>query len=189
MPDLSISIVSHCQAQLVQSLLDDLRQCCSSVSIEVVLTINVEETLSFDTSDYGFPIRIIRNAAPKGFGENHNAAFRIAAGKFFCVLNPDIRLAKDPFPSLLACLKSTKAGVVGPMIVGSDGELEDSARQFPTPFRILCKVFGGCKGSDYALQNEPIFPDWVGGMFMLFPRNIFQQLGGFDQRFSFTMKT
>ena len=98
-------------------------------------------------------------------------------------MNPDIRLNEDPFPALLSCLQDFNVGVVAPVVLGEDGEMEDSARYFPTPFKILCKAFGKCKGSDYVVSNEPIFPNWVGGMFMLFPSEIFKQLDGFDQKF------
>jgi N-acetylglucosaminyl-diphospho-decaprenol L-rhamnosyltransferase len=47
----------------------------------------------------------------------------------------------------------------------------------------LCKALGGCKGGDYIVKDEAIFPDWVGGMFMLFRRETFEQSGGFDQRY------
>jgi GT2 family glycosyltransferase len=42
---------------------------------------------------------------------------------------------------------------------------------------------GGCKGSDYPVTDIPFFPDWVGGMCMVFPVAVFKQLGGFDQRY------
>lgn len=183
MPDLSISIVSHRQIQLVQSLLDDLQKYCSCISFEVILTVNVEETLSFDKSDFGFFIRIIRNATQKGFAANHNQAFTHATGQYFCVMNPDIRLNNDPFQALLSCLQDSSIGVAAPVVVGESGEMEDSARRFPTPLKILCKAIGGCKDSDYAVTDELVYPDWAGGMFLLFPRGIFEKLGGFDQRY------
>jgi N-acetylglucosaminyl-diphospho-decaprenol L-rhamnosyltransferase len=80
-------------------------------------------------------------------------------------------------------LQSSAIGVAAPVIVGESGALEDSARRFPSPLKIFCKVFGKCKGSDYVIKDETIFPDWVGGMFMLFRHETFEQLGGFNQKY------
>jgi hypothetical protein len=167
----------------VQFLLADISQYCSKVSIEVILTLNVNEAFSFDASAYEFPIHIIRNATPKGFAANHNQAFRHTSAQYFCVVNPDIRLLNDPFCELLTCLKEKTVGVVAPLVVGSNGLIEDSARHFPSPLRILCKLFGGCQGGDYVIGEAPVHPDWVGGMFMLFPRSVFERAGGFDQHY------
>lgn len=183
MPDLSISIVSHCQAKLVQSLLDDIRDYCSNVSIEVILTLNLDEPLPFEVDSFYFPIKVIRNMKPVGFAANHNQAFTHATGQYFCVLNPDIRLNSNPFDALISCMEATSSGMVAPVVRGKNGDIEDSARRFPTPLKILCKVFRQCKGSDYVIHIDPVFPDWVGGMFMLFKREVFERLDGFDERY------
>jgi N-acetylglucosaminyl-diphospho-decaprenol L-rhamnosyltransferase len=168
---------------LIDNLLHDINKHCRASSLEFILTLNLDETPPVTVDDYWFPVRIIRNTKPHGFAANHNQAFSQATGHFFCVMNPDIRLNENPFPALLLCLQHSSVGVVGPVVLDEEGEMEDSARYFPTPFKILCKAFGKCKGSDYVVKNEPIFPDWVGGMFMLFPSAIFKQLNGFDQKF------
>lgn len=183
MPDLTISIVSHSQAGLVQSLLNDIRVHCPDVSFEVILTLNLDETLPFTLEGFSFPIRVIRNLTPLGFSANHNQAFMCAEGQFFCVLNPDVRFDSNPFPPLLASLKNATIGVAAPLVLGEDGKIEDSARYFPTPCKIICKLFGKCTGSDYLVNEALVFPDWVGGMFMLFPRHIFERLNGFDQSY------
>ncbi len=179
----SVSVVSHNQIGLVKGLLSDMAKYCPAGVVEVILTLNLSEELPFSESDYAFPIKVIRNSAPKGFGANHNQAFQSAEGQFFCVVNPDIRFGDDPFRVLLACLADSSAGVAAPLVLGSDGGIEDSARRFPSPFRILCKAFGGCRGSDYVIGDKPVHPDWAGGMFMLFPRGLFERLGGFDERY------
>lgn len=177
----SISIVSHRHGALVHDLLRDIERCCGDV--EVLLTVNVEETLSFDSTSFAFPLRIIRNANAKGFGANHNAAFARAEGKYFCVLNPDIRLNANPFPILIGALADEKVGVAAPRIASPSGETEDSARRFPTLWVIARKVLTGAQHHDYEVANTPLRPEWVAGMFMLFRFEVFRQLGGFDERY------
>lgn len=182
-PFISISVVSHGQGDLVGRALADLVHCSDSVPIEVILTRNIPEQLPFSAEDFPYPVKVVENASPKGFGANHNAAFRFATGKWFCVMNPDIRLDDNPFPELLACLANSNVGVAAPLVLAVHGEIEDSARRFPGPAKILCKAMGRCSGNDYAIMDRPVHPDWVGGMFMLFPRSVYEKAGGFDERY------
>jgi GT2 family glycosyltransferase len=181
--EVSVSVVSHLQIGLVSQLLADIDALCSSSSLEVILTLNLAETLPFELNSFSFPVKLVRNESPKGFGANHNQAFRHASGRYFCVMNPDIRLDSNPFGDLLACLADPSIGVVAPLVVGANGTVEDSARRFPTPLTILCKALGRCKGTDYVIGEAPFHPDWVGGMCMLFSHAVFERLGGFDERY------
>lgn len=181
--DISISVVSHSQIALVAELLRGLEQHCSNSSFELILTLNRDETLPFVLDSFSYPVKLVRNIRHLGFGANHNQAFKQASGRYFCVINPDIRLNGNPFAALLSCLDNSSVGVVAPLVMNENGELEDSARRFPTPFGILGKLFGRGWGPDYALDSAPVYPDWVGGMFMLFPRDVFERLGGFDERY------
>ena len=180
---ISISVVSHGQINLIENLLHDIANNCQNMVVEIILTLNLSEELPFAEDLFDFPIKVIRNSMPMGFASNHNQAFRHAVGKFFCVINPDIRLDGNPFLPLIDCLKNISTGVAAPVVVDKFGTIEDSARFFPTPFKIVCKALGKCKGSDYVIKCEPIYPDWAGGMFLLFPRCIYEKLGGFDQRY------
>jgi N-acetylglucosaminyl-diphospho-decaprenol L-rhamnosyltransferase len=178
----TVSIVSHGQAGLVANLLADLAR-CTNLPLEVVLTLNLEEHLPFSESDHPFPLSVIRNSQPKGFGANHNAAFSHAKGRFFCVLNPDIRLPVDPFPSLTEDLSDGRVGVVAPLVRAPGGGIEDSARAFPTPLAILSKLGGRPQTADYPRTSSPFSPDWVAGMFMLFRSQTFRAIMGFDEKY------
>ena len=182
-PRVSISVVSHGQGELVDLLLRDL-SLHSKTAIEVLVTVNVPEELPFDPTRFAFPVRLLSNAKPRGFGANHNAAFRKCKGKHFCVMNPDIRLEGDPFPALLACLEDPQAGVVAPLIRNPAGAIEDSARHFPTPWGILKKALRTSQEIEYPAGGaEPLYPDWVAGMFMLVQSRVFAEIGGFDERY------
>ncbi len=179
-PVISISIVSHQQGALVAALLPDIAAHCA-MPLEVILTLNKPETLSFDVASFPFPVRVVNNTVVKGFGANHNAAFSLAGGTHFCVLNPDIRFAQDPLTVLIALLTDKTIGVAGPLIVNPAGGVEDSARKFPTPASIIRKILSGPSGPEYALGREPLYPDWIAGMFMLFRSDVFRAAGGFDE--------
>jgi GT2 family glycosyltransferase len=182
-PKISISVVSHRQIYLVANLLQDLTKYCHLLTFELILTLNVDEILLFSAADFPFPIKIIRNPKPLGFAANHNQAFTHANGEFFCVMNPDIRLYSDPFPLLLAGLRDKSVGVVAPLILNEKWAIEDSVRRFPTPLIILCKALGFCRHCDYKVGEHLLYPDWVGGMFMVFSREMFSAIGGFDTRY------
>ena len=178
----SVSVVSHGQILLVSKLLEDLAAMASR-DFEVILTLNVSEAFEPEVKGYPFPLRIIRNAQPKGFGANHNAAFAIARGRFFAVLNPDIRIPSDPFPALCAAASQPGVGVAAPLVVSPDGSIEDSARHFPTLASLASKLARGNPGHDYPMTDERISPDWVAGMFMVFVREAFASVSGFDERY------
>ena len=183
-PSITVSIVSHNQGGLVEGLLGSIARCCQNDAIEIILSLNLPEELPDSVDGYFCPVKVIRNSSPKGFGANHNQAFREAQGRFFCVLNPDVRLSDDVFKPLIRVLgEDERIGLVAPKIVNLEDAVEDSARRFPTPLEIFGKTFGG-RSSAYKDDEQPVsFPDWVAGMFMMFPRNVFEQIGGFDERY------
>jgi hypothetical protein len=181
-PRVSISVVSHGQAELVANMLRDLDEHCST-DFEVLLTVNIPETLPFSSTQFRFPVRVIENAAPKGFGANHNAAFALCRESIFCVLNPDIRLRSDPFPALVNRLDDPRVGLVAPLVRSPAGAIEDNARPFPTPLFILRKALFGAPAPVYQAGAPDFSPDWVGGMFMLFRRETFAAVQGFDECF------
>lgn len=182
-----VSVVSHGQAHQVWRLLRDLDDHCQCLRFAVSLTLNIDEALPFGTADFSFPVRLIRNPLPKGFAENHNAAFKASFSEpadHFCVVNPDVRIRENVFDMLTDCLRrESGVGVAAPLVRNLMGGVEDSARLLPTPLTILSKTLG-FKEKPLALPDrECIAVDWVAGMFMLFPKQVFANMGGFDERY------
>lgn len=138
-PSFTVSIVSHGQIDLVNSLLDDLARHCEP-GLRVVLTRNVPEPAPALPAEWRHRLEVIDNDRPKGFGANHNAAFKRCQSRNFCVVNPDIRLASNPFPVLAAALETPRVAVAGPLVRDPRGNSEDSARRFPTARGLLLKL-------------------------------------------------
>lgn len=181
-PLISVSIVSHGQAALVVPLLDDLDRCSANIG-EVILTSNVPEDIRPAIANRRFPTVLIENEQRKGFGANHNAAFRRARHARFCVLNPDIRLRDNPFPALIDALTTPTVGLVAPLIFNSSGALEDSARRFPTIISLAARTLLRRRKPEYTATESTFSPDWVAGMFMLFRTDVFAAVGGFDESY------
>lgn len=176
----SVSLVSHGQGALAAVLLADLKKYSGYIQ-EVILTANIAEATPVSTYDFPFDIKVIHNPTPKGFGANHNAAFRVAGGDYFCVVNPDVRLTGEVFGGLIDCLQDPTVAIVAPVVCGSDGQVEDSARRFPRPWTILARAIGCRSARKMRSPVSTTSPDWVAGMFMLVPTPIFRRLGGFDE--------
>lgn len=181
---ISVSIVSHHQGDLVSGALADLARFAGSVPIEVILIQNIPEALPLALGELPFPVKVVENDSPKGFGANHNTAFRLAKGEWFCVMNPDIRMPENPFPLLLLALEQYKAAVIAPAVVSPSGQVEDSVRRFPTPISLAGKILGRRDGRyPFQVGDETFTADWVGGMFMLFRAEVYKHVGGFDEVF------
>jgi GT2 family glycosyltransferase len=76
-----------------------------------------------------------------------------------------------------------EVGVVAPSVRSPGGNLENSARRFPTPLSIALKMIGRRTDPEYPITDAVLHPDWVAGMFMLFRREAYQSIGGFDERY------
>ncbi len=182
---MTLSIVSHGHMHYVCRLLKDIAR-FDRRDMEVILTLNLPESLAIDLAALPFRVHLVQNAFPKGFAANHNHAFTLSQGQNFVILNPDIQLLDDPFEPLLAMLQRNRHCIVAPLIVNGTGSVEDSARNFPTPFSLMKKVAGKVLkmplASDVlAARDEMLLPDWVAGMFIVVPRSIYVSLHGLSE--------
>jgi GT2 family glycosyltransferase len=179
---ITLSIVSHRHNGMIGQLLGDIGRHCDG-KIRVIVTENVPDSVPISTGNLSFPIEKIVNAGPKGFGANHNAAFTRCHTPLFCVVNPDVRFESDPLPSLSKTLEDKRVGVVGPLVRNSNGTLEDSARVFPTRTSLLLRAFQRRVGTAYPIDQGPLPVDWIAGMFMLFRRETYEAVRGFDEAY------
>lgn len=175
---ITLSIVSHGQASLIRFLLEDLaRLTCKN--FEVIITINIPEDES-PYQGFSFPLHIIRNAEPKGFGANHNAAFLQSTNEWFAVVNPDVRIELQDLRALLAPFVNKEVGAVAPIVLSGEGNIEDSARRFPTLIHFAKRVLLRRRDPDYRVETVPYPVDWVAGMFVVYRKEAYQEISGFD---------
>lgn len=187
---LCASLVSHGQGAQAWALLQRLAALPGWQPRRVVLTLNVPEpdfAARVRAAAWPFDVHVLENAAPLGFGANHNQAFACdaeqGASDFFAVLNPDIAWDEggNPFAAMRRALEQTpQAGLAYPLQHDAEGNRQDSERLVPTPVRLLRRYapWGQRQEVDAGATAE-----WANAACILLPRAIYAQLGGFDEGF------
>ena len=173
----TISIVSHGQAEHCALLLADLAAHAAPSIAKLILTQNVPGSLP-PLSGLPFPVEVIENTQPKGFGENHNHAFARVTTDYFAVMNPDLRIASDPFPALAERLADPSVGIAAPLVREASGTVADFARPLVSPWEVLRR-----RVSASVDPAQLARPDWIAGMFLAFRRGAYADLQGFDTRY------
>ncbi|HVB53372.1 MAG TPA: glycosyltransferase family 2 protein [Candidatus Acidoferrales bacterium] len=144
-----------------------------------------------------FPqVRLLRLDRNLGFGAANNLAARDLPGRALLLLNPDAVLVEDALVVMLRALdENPRRGAISPRIDRPDGRLDAACRRsFPTPLTALWRLGGLSRlrpGSSrfgaYNLTHLPVDQatdvDSGSGACMLILREVWDKLGGFDQRF------
>ena len=182
---LTLSVVSHGHGVLLGRLLGQLDTEPALAGLVVIVTLN-QAGESFDPALYPrLRIEVIRNARPRGFGANHNAAFRRCLTTWFGVINPDLALCDgEPFTRMLErAAQHARVGVVAPRVVTADGEPEDSVRANLTLPSLLARHLllrrSPLDVRRPARQGEAFY--WLAGMCLLLDARAYASVGGFDE--------
>jgi N-acetylglucosaminyl-diphospho-decaprenol L-rhamnosyltransferase len=171
----------------------DLRQCLVALAPQVDELV-VVANLPLDV-ELPAAAKLVSNDKPLGFGANVNRGARETSGDYLVVANPDTEAGSDAVQILRDFAASRpRCGIAGPQLRYPDGRWQPSRRRFPTvtgtlarrtPLRYILRPFE--RQRDHYLLDErpaePVEADWMLAAFMLLRREIFDELGGFDEGF------
>ncbi len=144
--------------------------------------------------DYFPKVRFILNSVNLGFGRAANQGARAARCESLLFLNGDCFLGPEQLEAVGKLAGSLEqAGAVGFRQVGRAGRPQLTFGRFPT-FRNELRRHRWQKALDIegaewavrkieALGDQPFEVDWVSGSCLWTPREVFEQVGGFDERF------
>ncbi len=195
---LSIIVISYNTRELTQACVASVVAPSASDSSEVILLDNASIDGSAEAIASGaFPrVRVIASHRNLGFAAANNWAARQAGGEWLLLLNPDTVVLDRAIDKLLGFAEAhPDASVFGGRTVFGDGSLNPtSCWSRPTPWSMFCLGSGLSalfKNANWAFpeairnwkRDTVRQVDIVTGCFLLIRRGLWDQLGGFDERF------
>lgn len=176
-----IVIVNWNSGSLLKNCLDSIEAFGGSEVAEVVVVDN-GSTDGSDRIDPAPRHRIIRAGANLGFARACNLGAEGAATSFLLFLNPDAEIRAGTVQTAVAFMASpqaTRIAVCGIRLVGEDGKVQHHVTRFPLA-RALFVTEHRILDFDHLSSREV---EHVIGAFYLIRREIFESVGGFDERF------
>jgi GT2 family glycosyltransferase len=192
---IAVLIVNYNTPEHLQGCLRSLETSSDRPELEVVVVNNGEAVARDELPRLGLDLRVVNNQKNVGYGAALNQAARLTRSRNILCLNADTRLSDGCARSLADFLeRHPQAGVVAPRLVYPDGSLHYSCRRDYSWRSILGRrvPIGMLPMIEPAIRHHLMLdedhdsllkPDWVQGSCMMITRSIFEQIGGFDERF------
>jgi len=179
-PKVSIVIVNYNGEKLLEKCLESLFQVQYN-NFEVIIVDNnsIDESVAFIAKNYP-SIIMIKLDSNKGFAEPNNIATKIAKGKYMLFLNNDTIVTPNFISELIKVIDSDEnIGICQSLLLKPDGDV-DSSGDFIDDIGIV-----------YSSKKQITTPREIfsaKGASMIIRKNIFERLGGFDEKFFFSFE-
>jgi GT2 family glycosyltransferase len=156
----SVVIVNWNAKRYLEECLSSLNEDVCAYPIEIIVVDNASCDGSSDMVREKFShVRLIENIENLGFAKANNIGIKQAVGRYIALVNSDVHVLKDCLNKLVDhCEANPNIGMLGPHIIGGDGQQQRSCRGFPSLWNMFCR----------ALALDAIFPKskWFGGYFL-----------------------
>jgi GT2 family glycosyltransferase len=189
----AIVIVTWNSAAEIGGCLDALKALPPGTA-EVVV---VDNASADDTRDEvtRHTVCLIANSTNRGFASAVNQGVQATSAPLILLLNPDAHLVGG-LDALMSRFEDPTTGVAGGLLLDESGSPQAGfmARNLPTAAALILEVLGvnrlwprnpvnwhyRCRGLDPMTAARVEQP---AGAFLMFPRSVWQMVGGFDERF------
>jgi GT2 family glycosyltransferase/glycosyltransferase involved in cell wall biosynthesis len=182
-PVVSIIIPVHNQWRHTYACLRSIVQAEPNLAYEVIIADDLSTDETTQITRWVGGVIVNRNATNLGFLRNCNAAATKARGDYILFLNNDTEIQSNAITKLLEVFgRHPDAGLVGSKLIYPDGRLQEAGGI----------VWADGSAWNYGRGQNPSLPefnylretDYCSGAAIMVPRSLFQQLGGFDERYS-----
>lgn len=136
---------------------------------------------------------LLRAGANLGFGKACNLGAQHVQSEYLLFLNPDAALFRDTLPKVIEYMQhpaNSRVGICGVQLLDEFGRVSKSCARFPHPISFIAHAVGVDR---FFPKLGHFMADWdhektrevdhVIGAFFLIRRDLFESIGGFDERF------
>jgi GT2 family glycosyltransferase len=197
--DVSVVFVGWNVADYLVDAIASLSGDAAAPRVETIVVDNASTDDTVERVRQRFPdATVVANATNVGFARANNIGLARASGRFTFFLNPDTVVARGALARLVSTLDADPAAaVVGPKLIGSDGEPQPNARRLPTLRLALLDALyvhrvprlGRWKRKRFVAPydldvSQPV--EALSGAAMMLRTTVARELGGFGETFFHT---
>jgi GT2 family glycosyltransferase len=189
MPLVSILIINYNTPTLVYDCLASISQFLT-VPYEVIIVDNNSPDAKVDPEKVASfkSCRAIMASTNKGFGGGNNIGAAAAVGDLLWLLNSDTLLIDSSINGMIEEFAAQKEiGLATPLLF-NDKELTHIQPDFYANFQNLPRLISRQARAPLSLTSTWFKTDVIVGASILLRRDLYQQLGGFDERFFMFME-
>jgi len=182
-PVVSIVIPVYNQWATTRACLIAILEHTAGIAYEVLLADDCSQDETRSVADLAPGVRHLANSQNLGFLRNCNRAALDARGRYLVFLNNDTQVQPNWLnPLLELAQQNPRVAIVGPMLVYPDGRLQEAGGI----------IWADGSGWNYGRLDFPERPeynylkevDYVSGACILVRKSIWDEIGGFDDRFA-----
>jgi GT2 family glycosyltransferase len=195
--DIDIIIVNFNSTKHLLRCIESIKYHLNGISANVIVHDNASTDCPESLAKIDPDIFYIKSYSNFGFSKAINQSVKLCKSQYILLLNPDTIICDGFFKSSLEFISTNSGiGLIGPKVLEKNGNVQGSARSFPTP---LTALFGRNSPITKKFPNNPITKknvltighdgistlsvDWVSGACMLIRREAFESVDGFDEKF------
>jgi len=195
--DLSIIIVSFNTREILTNCVESVIKFTKNIKYEIIIVDNdskdgSQEQIKYLQKKYS-QVSLIASKENLGFGKANNLGAKKAKGEYLLFLNSDTVIFDNAIKQSLENLKKqNKVGVYSCKLLNADKTIQASGGHFPNLGNVFAwqlfiddlPIIGKFIPSFHPQlvsydRNKQM--DWVTGAFMIIPKNVFEEVEGFDE--------